>query len=375
MPVVVGVLLFGLGSAGVQGEVKDLAPLLEPIRKDQGVPALAALVIGGRETRGAGAVGVRRRGSEDPVRITDRFHLGSCTKSMTATLIGRLVEKGTLSWSTTIHDVFKDPDIHGVWKAVTLEQLLTHHAGAPNAIPPALFGKLWLHDGTPVEQRRTLVDGILGRKPEAPPGTKYIYSNAGFCIAGAMAEKATGTPWEELMRREVFKPLGMGSAGFGPPGTEGTLDQPRGHFADGTPAGVGRGADNPPSIGPAGRVHASLGDWAKYIAFHLRFDPESTSPGNRSAPSLLRPATVARLHRPVGKDETRYAMGWLVLNRDWGGGRVYSHSGSNTMWTCVVWMAPKKDFAVLVAANQGGEPGFEACDAAASVLIQDSLER
>lgn len=52
---------------------------------------------------------------------------------------------------------------------------------------------------------------------------------------------------------------------------------------------------------------------------------------------------------------------------------MLTHSGSNTAWFCVVWMAPEKGFAVVVCTNEGREPAPKACDEAAWALIQDHL--
>jgi len=67
-------------------------------------------------------------------------------------------------------------------------------------------------------------------------------------------------------------------------------------------------------------------------------------------------------------------MGWGVVGRDWAGGRVLTHSGSNTMWFCTVWMAPEKDFAVLVATNMGGDKAAKGCDAASTAMIGVAAE-
>jgi hypothetical protein len=88
----------------------------------------------------------------------------------------------------------------------------------------------------------------------------------------------------------------------------------------------------------------------------------------------LKPETFARLHEPAAGAGQAYAMGWIVCDRGWGGGRVLMHAGTNTMWYAVVWMAPKRDFAVLVATNQGGDRAATACDRAAWALIQDHLK-
>src|SRR6185503_3593478 len=152
----------------------------------------------------------------------------------------------------------------------------------------------WSHKGTPVEQRMTLVEGVITKPPVSKPGTTYLYANAGFAIAGAMAEALSDKPWEDLMRQRIFDPLGMKAAGFGAPGDAASLDQPRGHRADGTPVHPGPGADNPAAIGPGGTVHCAIEDWAKFIAFHLA--------ASRGECTFLKPATVAKLHTPFASN-------------------------------------------------------------------------
>jgi hypothetical protein len=87
----------------------------------------------------------------------------------------------------------------------------------------------------------------------------------------------------------------------------------------------------------------------------------------------LKPETYKKLHTsPFGGD---YALGWLVAQRDWGGGTVLTHVGGNMMNLAVVWMVPLRNFAVLVVSNQGGEAAAKACDEAASALIQLHLKK
>jgi CubicO group peptidase (beta-lactamase class C family) len=340
----------------------DVSDVLRPIRERHDLPALAAALVEGDRVTSIGADGVRRRGSPERVTVADRFHLGSCTKAMTATLVALLVADGELSWDERVGDVFADVGkVDPGWKRATLDHLLTHRAGAPQSLDAdGLRGRLWNHGGTPVEQRLTLVEGVLARPPIVEPGTKTLYANAGYALAGARAERVAKTPWEDLLRRRVFVPLGMTSAGFGAPGSKDALDQPRGHRADGTPVELGPGSDNPPAIGPGGTVHASLEDWARFSSLHLLGEER----GGLGLPA----EAFRRLHEPPpGSD---YAHGWVATERDWGGGRVLTHNGSNTMWFAVVWLAPKKGFGVLVACNQGGPKAEKACDEAAWALIQ-----
>src|SRR5687768_7254735 len=347
---------------------KDVSELLAPVIQKHDVPGMAAAVVQGGETVAVGVAGVRTRGKPEKVAAGDRFHIGSDTKAMTAMLCGILVDEGKLKWGQTLGETFPElkKSMHAQYQAVTLEQLLTHRGGAPGDLTKdEIWGKLWQHKGTPTSARRLLLQDVTAKAPEAPPGEKYIYSNAGYSIAGHMAEKVAGKSWEDLTSQKIFRPLGMTSAGFGAPGTRAKNDQPRGHKADGTAVEPGPGADNPVAIGPAGIVHCSIGDWAKFAAANL---PSAKK-------KLVKPETLKKLHTPVpsdAPDAPPYAMGWIVLdNQPWAGGPALTHGGSNTMWMAVVWLAPAKDFAVVVACNQASD---KACNDAAIALIGDHFK-
>lgn len=346
---------------------KDVSSLIAPIIQKHNVPGMAVAVVQDGETVAIGTSGVRRRGKPDLVTSADRFHIGSDTKAMTAMLCGILVDEGVLKWEQTLGETFVDlnPTMHAKYQAVTLEQLLTHRGGAPGAIEKTpLWIKLWQHNGTPTSARQRLLSGVTSQPPEATPGEKFIYSNAGYSIAGHMTEKVTGESWEQLMREKVFRPLGMTTAGFGAPGTREKIDEPRGHLANGKavePDSLFPPADNPVAIGPAGNVHCSIGDWAKFVAANL--------PAAKTA--LVKPETLKKLHTPVG-EKTQYAMGWIIAdNQPWAAGPALTHSGSNSMWYAVAWLAPKKNFAVLVACNQANG---KACNDAVLALIGDHFK-
>jgi CubicO group peptidase (beta-lactamase class C family) len=343
---------------------KDVSALLAPIIQKHDIPGIAAAVVRNGETVALGVAGVRTRGKGDKIAVADRFHLGSDTKAMTAMLCGILVDEGKLKWGQTLGQTFPElkKSMHPQYQAVTLEQLLTQRSGAPGDLTKdELWGKLYQHRGTPTSARRLLLQGVTSKPPEATPGEKFIYSNAGFSIAGHMAEKVTGKSWEDLTRDKIFRPLGMTTAGFGAPGTSVKNDQPRGHKADGSPVEPGPAADNPVAIGPAGIVHCSIEDWSRFVAANL---PSAKI-------KLVKPETLQKLHTPAS-GEPKYAMGWMIAdNQPWAGGPALTHSGSNTMWMAVAWFAPGKDFAVLVACNQANE---KACNDAVLALIADHFK-
>ncbi len=355
----------------VSTQPRDLAGLLAPIVAEAGVPAMGAAVITSTGLEALGVAGVRSWGTAAAVTAEDRWHIGSCTKAITATLAARLVDRGVLSWETTIGDVFGagTPAIDPAWRSVTLLWLLSHRSGAALNFDDEPWERVVRAGGPPADQRHALVADALSRPPASPPNTLTRYSNAGVIIAGTMLEALTGTSWEDLVRREVFEPLGMKATAFGAPGTAGVLDQPLGHTraANGwTPVPVGPGADNPPATGPTGTVHTTLGDWARFIGAHLR--------GRRGDRSFLSAQSWSRLHEPGGAG-WEYAPGWVATQAPWAAGAVLHHVGSNQFWIAEATVALDEDVAILLVAN-GADDSVEApFRAALAALVRDHSAR
>lgn len=349
-------------AAAAEPSAAEVSAQLAEVIARHDVPGLTAAIIHGDRVVAIGAAGVRKRGGRDRVTVSDKFHIGSCTKAMTATLCAMLVEEGKLKWGSTISSVFPDArNLHPDYRDVTLEQLLNHRGGAPKDVERPLWASLWEPKG--VQARRKVLDGVFSLPPEAKPGTQYIYSNFGYALAGHMAEKVARKPWEDLIREKLFTPLGMASAGFGAPIDRGNARQPRGHINSGDPVEPTQaGSDNPPAIGPGATVHCSVGDWAKFVTLHLR--------GARGEARLLKPETFKKLHTPP--EGSPYAMGWLAGRSPLGKGVALNHAGSNTMWYAVASVMPEDNVAVIVLCNQGGPggPGEKACNEAIGLLIR-----
>jgi len=341
----------------------DISADFETLRQKFGIPALAgAAAKKGRLVR-IGAAGVRTAGAPEKVTVNDLWHLGSCTKAMTATLIAILVDRGKLKWTTTIGETFPElrKTIRTEFHDVTIEQLLLYRAGNPGT-PPEVWQEFFSGGESPRDQRMRVVRVTLALPPLFPPGIEKRYSNEGYAIAGAMAERVMNRPWEDLMRDELFLPLGMASAGFGAPGRPEVDDQPRGHQVQETlsvPVEPGPGADNPPAIGPAATVHCSLVDWLKFACMHLE--------GAKGGSVFLTTETFRKLHTPPAGDD--YALGWIAAANLQKGELTLLHSGSNTMWFCTIFILKHNDLAIVVAANQADERAQSACQEALGGLI------
>lgn len=357
----------------------SLSAVLEEIRARHDVPALAAAVVTDKGPVLIEVVGVRKRGDKTKAEKSDMFHLGSCTKAFTGWLAAWAVERGKLRWNSTLGEVFprqsrKWSDQH---KQITLEQLLTHRSGfeadastaAADQLPKGLDH--WPRQSKPLvngretkKQRQEFVEA-LGEKPlTTEPGTTYAYSNSNQILAAAMIEEATGTPWEDLLEKQLFLALGMKETGQGPMATRGGIPrQPWQHERDGKPLEPVPQADNPEVLGPAGRLHMSLDSWGRFAAEILR--------AARGKGTLLKQTVYDELLQPPG-----YTRGCWDSEGPDGSGRATSlaHSGSNNLNFCTARLYPGENFAILVATNQGdsleGSPGMAACGEAVERLAQ-----
>ena len=340
---------------------EGLQPFLEQtlaaVREKDHLPAVAALVQIDGKLAAEAALGVRALGHSEPVTTSDRWHIGSDTKAFTATLIARLVEQGIMRFDDTLADSFPafaaamDP----AYRNVTVTQLLSHTAGLPPLTDdkelPAFMAVIKSANGVKA-QREAIARKYLTMSPASKAGD-FAYSNLGFIIVGAIAEARTGKSWEDLIREQIFTPLGIKSAGFGPPGTPGKLDQPWGHEEKAgklvalDPASAD--ADNPPVLGPAGTINIALKDWLLFAQDQLD--------GEHGHGKLLKPETYRKLHTPVTGN---YALGWGAKLDPDGVPLLLTHTGSNGFWVADIRIMPRHDMIFLVVTNAGNDAANQA---------------
>jgi CubicO group peptidase (beta-lactamase class C family) len=335
-----------------------LATILDSLRYALDFPALAGAIVTDDSTLDAQAVGCRRYGGATNITVNDQFHLGSDTKAITAVLLGVLVDQGLVSWDSKLSSIFPEyaSTMRDEYRSVTLRNVLSHSAGFVR--DPSLT----LHTNTPQDQRVEVVAWALSQPPVVPVG-QYLYSNMGYIIAGAIAERLTNRPYEDLLIERVLQPLGITSAGFGPMGTPGLEDEPLQHTNSHAPIEPTPSADNPPIYNPAGRLHLSIADWARYARWVL-----AAEAGHQT---LLRPETARALTTGVVSTGGGgyYAFGWGVWNSSWASGKTLTHSGSNLLNYADAALAPNRRFGVIVATNQGPGSGADPLAPAVDRLI------
>lgn len=313
---------------------KELSHLLEKIRSESGAPGMAASIVHKGKIIDKAVTGFRRFDRTDRIQIDDRFHIGSVGKVFTGTMVGKLLKEEALRWDMTIGEVLKDIPMREEYRGVTLEQLLGHRGGIRSLPEKGEFA-----DGFPrkpgrssAEARAALVKQVLN-EDSVKPG-EYSYSNAGYVVAGYMVERTMQRTWEELVSTLVFKPLGLRSTGFGWPATTARTDQPRGHYGAPPEFKVQEIGEymlgDMDYIGPAGNLHCSIEDLARFSAFHIRVLNEQED--------SLKAETVPRIWRG---------------DRTVEGERRFCFFGSGGTFFAMVALYPDSDLAVVAATNCG----------------------
>ncbi|MEI8283042.1 MAG: serine hydrolase domain-containing protein, partial [Armatimonadota bacterium] len=179
----------------------SLQSLADSICGDVKSPAMGIAVI--RDGKMEKSVsGVREQGKTDKVSLDEPWSIGSIGKPLCSTVIGSLIESGKLKWDTTLGEVLGDLPMKPGYKDVTIEQIMHHRGGVPEdpgmRRPDVL--RIVAGETDSVKIRQNYAKDILGRDLIAKPGQRFAYSNAGYALLGAIAEKVTGKQYEKLVR-------------------------------------------------------------------------------------------------------------------------------------------------------------------------------
>ncbi|MCE1189834.1 MAG: beta-lactamase family protein [Ignavibacteria bacterium] len=333
--------------------------VLDSLRLKSSLPALAGAVILTDTILYADAVGCREMNGPVNVTSNDQFHLGSCTKAITAALIGILVDEKKLDWNSTLIQLFPEYSeiMREEYKLVTVKQILSHTSGIERTPSVDPVGN------SLTEQRLSALKTTLQRYPVTLPG-HFSYSNLGYMVAASIAEKVTGQEYEKLLMDKLLTPLGITSAGFGPMGTSGAIDQPRQHTIYGTPIVADETSDLIPSMDPAGRLHLSISDWSRFIQFIMQARLGNSALLSKASANVI---TTGFVNSDV--PGSTYAMGWYVSHQEMANGEALTHGGCNGLNYFAAWISPTRGLAVIAATNIATPSTFQSINDVLTRLI------
>lgn len=271
-----------------------------------------------------------------PATPRTMYSLASISKPMTATALMRLVEQGRVDLDRPANDYLGAGQIRGrVWDAreATVRRVLSHTAGLP-------LHYEFFYDGED-HPPRTTDEGIARYAVLiAPPGEVYQYSNLGYGVLDHILERVHQRDYADIMRTEVFEPLGMTRSVVS---TGAALDDS---------VAVRYGPDD--SVVPfydfdhrgGSAVYSSALDLTRFGMFHLGILRDRRA-------RILADSTRLAMQRPLtpGSTSDGYGLGWGITTDDNGYRRV-SHTGGMPGVATALHLYPEQNVVVVVLTNR-----------------------
>jgi CubicO group peptidase (beta-lactamase class C family) len=304
------------------------------------IAGAAVVVVRGGEVvtqRGWGFADVAARRPVDPDRTV--FRTGSVGKLFTWTAVMQLVEQGRLDLDADINRYldFRIPPRDG--RPITMRNLMTHTPGFEEHVKNLVTSK-----GAPPPLR----DYVRRWTPERiyAPGRTIAYSNYGVTLAGYIVERVSGTPYDDYIERNIFKPLGMSrSTPRQPLPADFQRDAATGYM-------LGSGPAMPFelfAVGPAGGHSATAADMGRFMSAYL-------GRGRLGEASMLRPETVALMWKGAfAAMPPLPPMGLGFFRDDRNGRTVLGHSGDSQYFHSVMQLVPQEDVGFFIVMNSTGE--------------------
>lgn len=302
----------------------------------RGTPGGAIAVVKGRRLVFARGYGWADRDKKLAASTESLFRIASVTKPITAVALLKLAEEGKLALADRVYEVLglgahlpggAPPDER--WRSITLDQVL-HHTGGwdrDKSKDPMFLGREYLatrFPDVPSGSPWAVIRHQLSRPLDFDPGTRYAYSNFGYCLLGRVIERVSGQSYETYVREAVLAPAGIDRMRLGR-GRERAEGEVR-YYSSGN------------ELAPGGlnlEVMDSHGGWIGSAVDLAHFAAALDDPGHSP---LLQPATFATMYAPPpppvwrksdgSLEDAYYGCGWLVRQIKGRGKANYWHGGN-----------------------------------------------
>jgi CubicO group peptidase (beta-lactamase class C family) len=314
-------LLVFASTASAQSANQSYDHIVDGVITRYHLPGIAVGVIENGKVVYTRTSGELIAGSGEKVNAQTLFKIASNSKAMTTALLGRLVDQGKLRWDDPVTKYLPQFRMHDPWvtQQMRVADLLTHSSGLPEG-----GGDLMLWPEPNRFTRADIIHGLQYIKPGYSFRSQYQYDNLLYVVAGEVAAAAGGAPYETLMHREVFEPLGLSRCQVGAWNRDavGNVAQPHGQRHGHNVAIRGDGAMVPANASdPAGGIRCDLDDMLTWA--HQWLDPTPAqlawlSPAQRQvlqSPHMLIPVSPQR-RAWDNSHVMAYGYGWRMTDVD-----------------------------------------------------------
>ncbi|MBY0547411.1 MAG: serine hydrolase [Candidatus Obscuribacterales bacterium] len=329
--------------ANAIAEVEKLA--VEQVT-NKNVPGLSISVVHNGRVIYAKGFGVREINKPETVDENTVFQLASVSKSVTSSLVAKLVSEGKLTWDSRICELDPKFQMYDPWvtREITVKDLLCHRSGLPDHAGD-LLEDIFDYD------REQVLYRLRYQKPDSSFRSAYAYTNFGFTEGAVAAAKTTGKTFEDLCDEKVFKPLKMDSSSARYSDFIAHTNKAAGHvMVDGK--WVHRKQREPDAQAPAGGVSSSARDLANWMMMEI-------DSGAYDGKQLIAKSAIDETHHPqiltkfnpTNGLPTFYGLG-LNVGYDEHGRLHLGHSGAFTTGAGTTFeLLPSERLGICVLTN------------------------
>lgn len=328
----------------------DVRAHLERLVTEGGIPSVVVAVAKDGEILWQEGFGMadRERGIAATADIP--YSLASINKAVTSTAVMMLNEQGRMDLDAPLETYLGGIRFAGLaadTRGVTARRAMSHSAG----LPPH-FRMIYPGEEVPPPEQTLTRYGFVAY----PPGTRFMYSNIGYRALDVAISNASGQPYGEFLRRQLFLPLGMTRSGLNLNVDPAWSSRVAARYDARREPLRPYTTDHPGS----GDVWASAHDVLRFAMLHLG----TLLPRQRA---LLKQETLAEMHRVAGRPEWSWGLGWqLAVDR---GHRVVEHGGGQPGVSTQLSLYPDEELAIVVLSNVSGGHAYDVSRRIAAAVL------
>ncbi|WP_441001184.1 serine hydrolase domain-containing protein [Fodinibius sp. SL11] len=323
-------------------DIDSLKVTVDSLLRENNIPGAGIALVHKDSVIWSGGIGYAEYEDKKPLTADHLFRVGSISKTFVAMGIMQLVEEGTLNLNDKVQELVPEVEIKNPWQQtdpVRVKHLLEHTAGFDDMHFSEFYNT---QDSPNVSLKKALSINPKSREVRWRPGTRYSYSNPGYAVAGYIIEKVTGQSYEDYLRDNILKPLGMMQSSFA--------------YSDSVKKALStgyKGEYEPVEyqhiyLRPAGMLHSSPADMAKFV--QLLLNDGSLDGQKIIADSLLKRMETTKTTLAAKHGFTKgYGMG--ITNSEMVGYPNLNHAGGIDGFISQYMYFPEYDLGYVLLLN------------------------
>lgn len=343
---------FAQKSANNTNKFAGLDTVFARVLKDWKAAGFAVAVVEKNKVIYAKGFGLKNIETRAAVTENTQFAIGSCTKAFTSALIGLLVKDGKVDADKPVRNYLPGLNFYNndMNNNVTLRDMMSHRTGVSR------FDYSWYF--FPSLSRDTLMQRMQFMEPSEPLRRKWQYNNFMFMLQGMVTEKLTGKSWEDNIREQFFKPLGMTNSNV-------SLVE----WMNAKDLAVGYAVRNDNSIektdyydiramAPAGSINSSVNDMAKWLQLWInggKYQGKEVLPAEYTLEAMSSQMVVSGGVPSKERPDvflSNYGLGWMLSS--YRGHYRVEHGGNINGFSASTSFFPSDSIGIVVLSNQDG---------------------